>query len=930
MRKSADALHTFLFTDIEGSTRLWTEYGAAMRVALERHDQLVRAAIIDSRGTVFKTVGDAFFAVFDSASDAVRAAIGIQHALLAEDWQPLRPLGVRVALHSGEAQERSGDYFGTTLNVVARLLNVGHAGQILATGALEQLIADHPPAGVRLKELGDHWLRDLGHPTRILQIVAPGLPETFQPIRTHDEPSGNLPVQLTSFVGRERERTELAQLLDGARLVTLVGVGGSGKTRLALQAAAEVRYELPDGVWLVELAALDDPEQVPGTVAGVLGLREEPDRSMVATLCDHLRGKRLLLVLDSCEHLIDACATLSEQLLQAAPGVRMLATSREALRVRGEQVWTVAPLRLPDPDRPESTDSLLSNEAVRLFCERATSQRPAFRLTDHNAAAVVGICRRLDGLPLAIELAAARVRTLAPEQIFDRLDQRFWLLSGQERRAGQAHHQTLQAAIDWSHALLTAPEQRLFRRLAVFHGGWTLDAAEEVSAHDAAARRRVLEELDSLVEKSLVAAVDDGATMRYHMLETIAAYARERLEESGDLPMLSARLAAWVLDLAESAAPELRGAEEASWLRRLSLDEPNIRAALVYWRSDPGDSDRLLRLANALAEWWLMVGRLSEGRDWLEVALRAGGEAADPSLRAAALQSLGDIAFRQADFRTAQARHEEGLALHERLGNRAEAARSLRTLGSIADEQARFDEAERFYSDALQTYRALGDAWGEAASLNNLGLLARKRGDYDTAARYLRDSLLGFEVLGVRWAVGLTQANLGDVAVDLGDVVAARNHYGQSLAVAEELEDREGRVYALTGLADVARLQADYPAASQALADALPLLRELGAQLAIAEWCECGAALLTEVGAATEAARLFGAAAALREAIAAPLPETRRPQQDACRLQLEALLGSARFDEALAAGARLPWEALADQALTAAAMARGAAHPPPR
>ena len=507
-----DGTVTFLLTDVEGSTALWERSSEAMQAALARHDAIMADVVGRHNGIVVKSrgEGDSIFAVFGLARDAVAAAAELQRTLQTEPWPTETQLRVRMALHTGEAELRDGDYFGSVVNRAARLRAVAYGGQILLSQATEQLVQDHLAADLGLYDLGEHRLRNLERPERIFQLTAPDLPRESRPLLTLDTLPNNLPTQLTSFVGREREIAEVRALLSTVRLLTLVGSGGAGKTRLSLQVAAGLVDRYPDGVWLVELAALADPTLVPQTVAAALGVRDPGARSLTAVLAEHLQSKQILLVLDNCEHLVGACAELADALLHASPGLRILATSREALGIAGETTWRVPSLLLPDPRQLPTADRLLAFEAVRLFIERAVAAAPGFTITNANAPAVVQICQRLDGIPLAIELAAVRVKVLTPEQIAARLDDRFRLLTAGSRTA-LPRQQTLRALVDWSHELLTEPERLLFRRLSVFAGGWTLEAAEAVCADDASSGAQqaldafeILDLLALLVDKSLV------------------------------------------------------------------------------------------------------------------------------------------------------------------------------------------------------------------------------------------------------------------------------------------------------------------------------------------------------------------------------------------------------------------------------------------
>ncbi len=585
---------TFLFTDVEGSTRLWEAHPGAIRAALARHDALIEQAVErhGGRGVRPRGAGDSRFAVFARATDAVASAAAIQGALHAEPWPPETPLRVRLALHTGEADLRAGDYYGSAVNRAARLRGIAHGGQALLSQAVYDLVRDALPVGVAVRDLGEHRLSDLARPERVYHLLAPDLPADFPPLRTLDALPHNLPLQLTSFVGREQELGEVAALLGAHRLLTLTGPGGTGKTRLALQAAADALEAYPDGVWLAELAALAGPALVPQAVAAAVGAREEPGRPLGATLTDALRPKRVLVLLDNCEHLLDACARLADTLLRACPHVRVLATSREALGTAGETTWRVPSLALPDPDRLGPLEQVTHYDAVRLFTDRAVAVQPAFRVTAANAPAVARICARLDGIPLALELAAARIRLLPPAQLLGRLEDRFRLLTGGSRTALE-RHQTLRAAVVWSHALLREPERALFARLAVFAGGWTLEAAEAVCTRDAGdagdglAAGEVLGFLSGLVDKSLVQAETSGEAARYHLLETIRLFAWERLRDAGAAEAARDRHAAWCLALAEgwtAAGTHFPGAPEARLAR---AEHANVRAALE-WRGGGG------------------------------------------------------------------------------------------------------------------------------------------------------------------------------------------------------------------------------------------------------------------------------------------------------------------------------------------------------
>jgi predicted ATPase/class 3 adenylate cyclase len=595
---------TLLMTDIEGSTRLWEEHPEAMAIALRRHDALVRAAIEGCGGYVFKTVGDAFCAAFSTAKEATEAAEAVQRVLIAEPWPDGATVRVRMALHTGECEERDGDYFGPAVNRVARLTAIGHGGQVLVSRPTADVVSDHLPAGVSLRDMGTHHLRDLSRPEVVFQLEIDGLPSEFPPLRSLDNPAllNNLPMFVSSFVGRDAEMIEVRKLVSDNRLVTLTGAGGAGKTRLAIQVAAELLDGTGDGVWLVELASATDNHAVPTAVASALGVAERPGQDTLDTLVDVLTGQHRLMVLDNCEHVLDACAAMAQRVVSHCPKIHVLATSREPLHIDGEVVYRVPPLSLP-PEDVEDVD-LGGSGAMALFVDRASTQVPGFALHSDDVALIASICRRLDGMPLAIELATARLRSMSPRQLHDRLEHRFDLLTGGSRVA-LPRQQTLRALVDWSYDLLTEREQILLRRLSVFIGGFDLEAAEAIGALDDQAGANVVDLLTSLVEKSLVQAEHSGRIVRYVMLETLRQYGVERVAEAGDseAERLRAAHAAYYLGYVEEAAPHLAGPLQADWLARLEKEYPNLQSAAEHFLG-VGDVVRARRLFGMARRYW--------------------------------------------------------------------------------------------------------------------------------------------------------------------------------------------------------------------------------------------------------------------------------------------------------------------------------------
>ncbi|HSH78927.1 MAG TPA: adenylate/guanylate cyclase domain-containing protein, partial [Herpetosiphonaceae bacterium] len=618
---------TFLFTDIEGSTKLWEHQADLMQEAFRRHEAILREAIAAHGGYAYKMIGDAFQAAFQTAPAALAASIEAQRALASKDWGEIGPIRVRMALHTGAVEERGDDYVGPLLNRVARLLSTGHGGQILLTATTRELVRDSLPPDVSLHDLGEHRLKDLVRPEHVFQVVAPDVTADFPPLKSLDTRPNNLPVQSTPLIGREQAVAALRDLLlrPGVRLVTLTGPGGTGKTRLGLQVAADLLDHFEHGVYFVNLAPISDPALVASAIAQPVAVREHGGKPLLESLKDYLRDKHLLLLLDNFEQ-VTAAAPLVADLLAAAPRLSVLVTSREVLHLYGEHDVAVLPLTLPDPGHPMPLERLTQYEAVRLFIERAQAARSDFAVTNENAPAVAEICYRLDGLPLAIELAAARIRLLPPQAMLQRLTSRLRLLIGGARNLPE-RQQTLRGAIAWSYDLLEQDEQTLFRRLAVFVGGFGLDAVEAVCNVPGDLDVDVLDAVESLVGKSLLREAAAADEPRLGMLETIREYALERLDQGGEADETRRRHAAYFLQVAEEAEPQLAGRQQIAWLNRLELEHDNLRAAL-RWAIDCGDAATALRLVGSLSRFWHDRGYAGEGRQWLAQALALPGATA--------------------------------------------------------------------------------------------------------------------------------------------------------------------------------------------------------------------------------------------------------------------------------------------------------------
>ena len=926
----------FLFTDIEGSTRRWERDTAAMWAVVERHFALLGNAIAARNGVLFKTIGDAVQAAFPDATAAVAAAVEAQSALRQESWGDLGPLRVRMAIHVGEATPRDGDYLAPCLNRLARLLGTGYGEQILLSEAARACVGSAFPRGYDVLDLGSHRLRDLLQPEHVYQLRGPGLVVDFPPLKSLDRHLHNLPAQPTALLGREAEVAAARALLeqDGARIATLTGPGGTGKTRLGLQVGAELLEGFADGVWFIPLATIANPDLVVPAIAQPLGVREVAGEPLRNTLQDYLQPKHALLLLDNFEHLTAAAAAISA-LLAACPKIQVLVTSREPLRIAGERELPVPPLTLPSERQARSLPpgELLEYPAIRLFVERAQAVKPDFALTETTAPDVAAICQRLDGLPLAIELAAARARVLAPAQLLARLDKRLKLLTGGHRDL-PARQQTLRAAIEWSHDLLNRDEQVLFARLAVFSGGCAVEAAEAVCDGSGELAVDVLDGLDSLTQKSLLRPEDgpDGAP-RFTMLETIREFGLERLDATGEADTLHRAHADYYVTLAEEAEPQLTSPDQVAWLNRLSAEHDNFRSALG-WLEHGDEIETRLRIVAALWRFWWMRGHLTEGRGWLERAL-AGADGLPPDILAMALSGAGILAESQGDYEQAVALHEKALNLWRSTGDQVGIASSLTNLGIVADVFGDYDRATDLHTQALSLWHELNDEIGMAGSLNELGSLSVNRGDYEAAEELLTRSLeltrrsgevsaLGtvLETLGVLafrledydravnlyqesmelWRelddsrmIAHTLANLGEAKHHQGDLIQAETMYQESLSLFRELGDKLGTAFALYQLGKLALTRNDVSSAAAHFKESLVLRRVVREKPAIIESLEGLAGAACVSGNPHLGVRLFGAAEALRLAIGVPLSASSGEERNRFLTQARHSLGEAVF-----------------------------------
>jgi predicted ATPase/class 3 adenylate cyclase len=794
---------TFLFTDIEGSTRLLQELGDRYGNAQENHAAITRRALAETGGVEIRTEGDSFFVVFPSAPEALRAAVTVQRELAAPGRPEDVSLRVRMGLHTGEGVLGGDDYLGIDVNKAARIAAAANGGQVLISAATRALVEDTLVEGVTLRDLGQHRLKDLLHPERLSDLVIDGLPSDFPPPRTLEVPT-NLPAELTSFVGREPELRSVGELLGRVRLVTLTGPGGAGKTRLALRAAAELRDRFPDGVFLVELAAIDDPHVVPATIAAALGMQQEGifPRPVMDILRSNLRDRELLLVLDNFEHVLDAAPAVAE-LLASASRLRALVTSRSALHLTAEHDLPVPPLSLTG--RAAGNGKVSGSEAAGLFAERATAVDPSFELTDDNEAAVTAVCARLDGLPLAIELAASRISVLSPEAMLERFERSLPLLPEGPRDLPE-RHRTLRSAIAWSYDLLAEPLRPLFRDLSCFSGGWTVEAAEAVCSTDAG-DVDILDWISALVDASL-ARRGGSKQGRFDMLTTIREYGLDRLESEGEAPGVRRRHAAFFLELSESAEPHLRELEEGGWLDRLDVEHDNLRAAL-RWAADHEEGEIGMRLVSALWRFWQLRGHLTEGRRLADEILSLPSAAGRTAERAKALGAAGSLAYWQFDAPAVRKAYSESLEIWEEIGDpRGIAQAALNMSYSHAmdeDPTAAFRLLER----SRTLFEEIGDRRGVGDVLWILALINRLEGDLARSRSFAEESLRLHRAIGDRFGQMDALHMLGRAAFQAGDIAEARRSFLETLDVYARLGNRTGIAIALDNLAAQANVQGD-------------------------------------------------------------------------------------------------------------------------
>ena len=902
---------TLLFVDLAGSTLMLAELGDAYGAVLREYRQLTVAAAEAEQGVLVDTAGDGLFLSFPSARGALAAAIAAQRSYRDHAWPANASVEARMGIHTGEPVTEEDMLVGLDVHRAARICAAGHGGQILLSLTTHDLLRGEAPGDSVLRDLGEHRLKDLPHPERMFQVSAPDLPSEFPPLRSLENWPNNLPRQLSSFVGRADALAEASQRLTTTPLLTLTGPGGVGKTRLALEVAAEAMDLFPDGAWVIELGAIGDGSLVPETVAATLRIKEQPGVPILTTLAHHLESRRVLLLFDDCEHVLEAVAEVIDELLRACGELRVLATSREALGITGESLYPVPSMGLPGLAADAPIGEIGEAEAVRLFMDRARAVQPAFVLNERNAPAIAQICRRLDGIPLAIELAAARVKALPPDQIAARLDDRFRLLTGGSRMA-LPRHRTLKAAIDWSFDLLTDVEQILFVRLSVFAGSFGLEAAEAVGADGTVDRGDVLDLLSRLIDRSLVTAEEDVGQARYRLLDTVQQYGQERLVADDPTGATRGRHRAYMLELVERTAPLLFAGPQAEASQdALAVEHENLRAALQWSDDDPAGAGAELRLAGNMWRYWEIGGHLVEGRGWLTRALaRTDGEVSE--LRANALTGLGTLAAQQGDLSAAVAALEASLDSHRQLGDPTSIAYAAGNLANVSVERGDLSRARALYEEAIAIMRAVGGTRGEAFSLLNLADVAAREGNAREARELSNAGTAMFRVEGDLIGVALALGRGATFSLQLGDTEDARQRHQEALDIYRQFGDGRGVARTEMFLGDIAAVEGHIDEAERLYRASIDQRSELGDRTGLATACD-RLARIAAVARPEAAARLLGFADAQREAIGVSLTPADAAERDQLVATLESALDGATVAALRQAGRRLPLEvALAD------------------
>lgn len=810
---------TFLFTDIVGSTRLAQQYPETYSEVLKKHDEILDKIIASHNGLVFKKIGDAFCASFHNPSDALSSAYEIQKKLSEHDWNEI-DLNIRIGLHSGEAEFLNNDYIGyITLSRVNRIMSVANGGQVLLTQEVYDEVSDMPPKGISFRDLGERRLKDIILPEHIYQILADDLPSDFPPLKSLDVRPNNLPLQITKFIGREKEIAEIKELLTNTRKLTIFGAGGTGKTRLAVRVASEMIDEFENGVWFIELSALNDPDLVEKEIFLTLNLMEEGDKDTIDTLIDYLKNKQILLMFDNSEHLIDKCASLAHVLLQSCPKLKIISTSRESFNIAGETIYRVPPLSIPDTSKKLTVESLEQYESARLFIDRATAIKHDFKITNENVNTLAELCRKLDGIPFAIELAATRVNILPVDKILERLTDRFKLLSRGSTTA-LPRHQTLRAMIDWSYDLLNENEKIVLQRLSMFMGGWSLEAAEEICSDDSIDEYEVLDLLTSLESKSLINANEINGNTRYNMLETIKEYCAEKFTDKQETQK---KYFAYYLKLSDQQKMKAKGVEQTEWVRIMDSEFDNLRTSVqIAFDTDP---DNEYRIIPQIGAYWLIKAYFKEGYQVCIKALDAK-KVSDKKLRAGVLLTAAEMCFGLGNLTDLQTYAEEALSLTREIDFKEGIAASLIQLGNVNYTNLEKEKAKNYYDEALRISNEIGSQSLKAKSLSNLSFIVDD--EENTPLKMMEEALKIYRSEKDSSNVAFVLAVLGRFELLKKNLDRANVFSEESLAISRENGDQYLISINLINLARIYSEKNDFSKAEYSLEDSLKIIREFG------------------------------------------------------------------------------------------------------
>ncbi|MFZ1459329.1 MAG: tetratricopeptide repeat protein [Ignavibacteria bacterium] len=854
---------TFLFTDIEGSTKLSQNFPEILSDILAKHNSILNEAVESHNGFVFKIIGDAFCCSFQNAEDAIKAAVDAQIKLHTEKWNDA-VIKVRMGIHSGNTEWSGTDYMGyITLARANRVMSSAFGGQILMSDDSYRMTEGYINESISIRDLGERRLKDLIQPVKLFQIVSKYVPSDFPPLNTLDVRPNNLPVQLTSFIGREKDMQQVKDLLINTRLLTIIGSGGAGKTRLAMQAGADIIDDFANGVYIAEFAPVSDSSLIVQTLLNSLNQQEEPEKSPKEILKEYLKDKELLLILDNCEHLVHECAELSEMLLKSCAKLKIIATSREPLNCSGEQTFRIPSLSLPDISANNTPGQLTQYEAVRLFIERALAVNPDFRVNNENAPALAQICSQLDGIPLAIELAAVRIKMLSLNNIFERLENRFKLLTGGKRTA-LPRQQTLRAMIDWSYELLSEKEKILWSRLSVFIGGWTLESAEEICTDEKIISDDIFDLLNHLADKSII--IYDYEKDRYRILETIKQYGQEKLKDANETDGIFARHLNYYLSFLEKANLKLEGSESVSWLEKLESEHNNLQSA-IEWSANGGDFEKGLQLSNLAGRFWIIRGHYTTGIKCIKkIIKKAQGVISDPL--GSGYCNIGNLSLLLGEYNEAVKYFEESLSIFQTTGNRSDIFHSKNGLGTIAFYRSNFEQALKYYEECLEICRETENKKGISYSLNNignallslgynsrakkiyeeslelfrqsglkshialslhnLGLLECNLGNYNEAKKFCEEALSLNRERGDKRGIANTLHNSGLIAYYLGDIDQANDIYEECLSLYNSINDKSGKSYTINYMGNIEISRGNYKQAQKLFNESLAFFRELG------------------------------------------------------------------------------------------------------